>query len=152
MRRKLAVLAVLAGLVLGWRVRANEKPSDAYQKAEKDLNAANNSLRNHVKAIDYPGLEKDAGLFKASFAVMLSYWQDKKTDDAVKFLEDGAKAADALEAAAKASNYNGVLAAQNAITGSNGVAFEGGGALPGVCVGCHLAHRQRMPDGTFEIK
>jgi len=25
-------------------------------------------------------------------------------------------------------------------------------ALPGVCVGCHLAHRQRMPDGTFEIK
>jgi hypothetical protein len=32
-------------------------------------------------------------------------------------------------------NYNGVLAAQNAIVGSNGVAFEGG-ALPGVCVGC----------------
>ena len=42
-------------------------------------------------------------------------------------------------------------AAQNAVAGSNGLAFEGG-ALPGVCVGCHLAHRQRMPDGTYEVK
>jgi hypothetical protein len=152
MRRKLAVLAAVTGLLVGWPVAGNEKASEAYQKAEKDLNVANNSMRNNVKNIDYTGLEKDALAFKASFAVMLDYWQDKKADDAVKYVQDGVKGAEALEAAAKTMNYNGVLAAQNAIAGSNGVAFVGETALPGVCVGCHMAHRQRLPDGTYEIK
>jgi len=152
MGRRLTVVAAVAALVMGVAVRANEKASEAYQKAEKDLNAANNSMRNNVKNIDYGGLEKDADAFKASFSVMLGYWQEKKVDDAVKFVQDGVKGADDLAVAAKAMNYNGVLAAQNAIAGSNGVAFVGDTALPGVCVGCHLAHRQRLPDGTYEIK
>jgi hypothetical protein len=152
MYRRLAVLAAVAAFVIGSPVRANEKATEAYQKAEKDLNAANNSMRNNVKNIDYAGLEKDAGAFKASFGVMLGYWQEKKVEDAVKYVQDGLKGADDLKVAAKAMNYNGVLAAQNAIAGSNGVAFVGDSALPGVCVGCHLAHRQRLPDGTFEIK
>jgi hypothetical protein len=151
MHKKMAVLAVCAAVVLGLSLRASEKPPEAYQKAEKALNTANNTLRNNVKSIDYAGLEKDAATLKASFAVMLEYWQSKKADDAVKFVEDGIKAAGDLETAAKAMNYNGVLAAQNAVVGSNGLAFEGG-ALPGVCVGCHMAHRQRMPDGSYEIK
>jgi hypothetical protein len=151
MSRKLAVLAVLTAVLVALPVKANEKATEAYQKAEKGLQAANNTLRNNVKNIDYPGLQKDAAAFKESFAEMLQFWQEKKADDAVKFIQDGLKAAGDLEAAALAMNYNGVLAAQNAIVGSNGVAFEGG-ALPGVCVGCHLAHRQRMPDGSFEVK
>ena len=151
MRSKLTVLVALFVFVLP--LRANEKPSEAYQKAEQALQAANNSLRNHVKNIDYPGLEKDAEAFKASFAVMLTYWEEKKVADAITFVQDGIKGAEALGVAAAAMNYNGALAAQNALVGSNGVAFVGeASALPGVCVGCHLAHRQRMPDGTFEIK
>lgn len=150
MRSKLTVLCAL--FVLALPLQANEKPSEAYQQAMKGLQAATNSMRNHVKNIDYPGLEKDAGTFKAAFEVALAFWQEKKTDDAVKFAQDGMKGADALAVAAKGQNYNDTLAAQNAIAGSNGVAFNGDTALPGVCVGCHLAHRQRMPDGTFEIK
>ena len=150
MRSKLTVLSAL--FVLALPVHANEKPSEAYQQAMKGLQAATNSMRTHVKAIDYPGLEKDADAFKASFAVALSFWEEKKAEDAIKMAADGMKGAEALAAAAKAQNYNEALAAQNAIAGSNGVAFNGDTALPGVCVGCHLAHRQRMPDGTFEIK
>jgi hypothetical protein len=152
MCRRLVVFAAVAAVVIGIPVRANEKASEEYQKAEKSLNAANNSMRNNVKNIDYVGLEKDAEAFKASFSVMLAYWQEKKVDDAIKFVQDGLKGVEDLATAAKAMNYNGVLAAQNAIAGSNGVAFVGDTALPGVCVGCHLAHRQRLPDGTFEIK
>jgi hypothetical protein len=151
MHGKAAVLFVCSIALAGLSVLASEKPNETYQKAEKDLNTTNNSLRNNVKAIDYPGLTKDAVALKASFAVMLEYWQEKKVDDAVKFIQAGVAAAGDLGTAAKAMNYNGVLAAQNAVVGSNGVAFEGN-ALPGVCVGCHLAHRQRMPDGTYEIK
>jgi hypothetical protein len=151
MSRKFAVLAVFTAVLIGLPAQANEKPTETYQAAEKQLQAANNSLRNNVKNIDYAGLQKDAATFKAAFAVMLQFWEEKKADDAIKFVQDGMTNAGALETAAQAMNYNGVLAAQNAIVGSNGVAFEGG-ALPGVCVGCHLAHRQRLPDGTFEIK
>ena len=148
MRGKLTVLVALFVFVLP--LRANEKPGEAYQKAEQGLQAANNSLRNHVKNIDYPGLQKDAEAFKASFTVMLAY---SKVPDAITFIRDGIKGAEALDVAASAMNYDGTLAAQNALVGSNGVAFVGeSSALPGVCVGCHLAHRQRMPDGTFEIK
>ena len=94
MRSKLTVLVALFVFVLP--LRANEKPSEAYQKAEQALQAANNSLRNHVKNIDYPGLQKDAEAFKASFAVMLTYWQEKKVADAVTFIQDGIKGAEAL--------------------------------------------------------
>jgi hypothetical protein len=150
MRSKLTVLCSL--FVLALPLHANEKPSDAYQQAMKGLQTATNTMRNHVKNIDYPGLEKDADSFKASFAAVLPFWEERKVEDAIKFAQDGMKGADALAVAAKAQNYNDALAAQNAISGSNGVAFNGDTALPGVCVGCHLAHRQRMPDGTFEIK
>jgi hypothetical protein len=151
MHRKLAVLAVCMAVTSGLAIRAGEKAPDDYQRAEKALNAANTSLRNNVKNIDYAGLEKDALAMRASFTTMLEYWESKKVDDAIKYVQDGLKGVGDLEAAAKAMNYNGVLAAQNAVAGSNGLAFEGG-ALPGVCVGCHLAHRQRMPDGSYEIK
>ena len=152
MHKKLAVLAVCAAVISGLALQAGEKAPEDYQRAEKTLNAtANNSLRTNVKNIDYPGLEKDAAAMRAAFTTMLAFWQARKVDDAIKFLQDGLKGVDDLEAAAKAMNYNGVLAAQNAVVGSNGLAFEGG-ALPGVCVGCHLAHRQRMPDGSYEIK
>jgi hypothetical protein len=151
MHMTLAVLAMCSAVVFGLNLRANEKPTVAYQKAEKDLNAANNALRTDVRSIDYAALEKDALAMKASFAVMLEFWEARKVEDAIKFVRDGIKGADDLEAAAKAMNYPGVMAAQNAVAGSNGLAFEGG-ALPGVCVGCHLAHRQRMPDGTYEVK
>jgi hypothetical protein len=151
MRRTLAVLACSVAIVLQRPVRASDKPPEGYQKAEKDLDAANTSLRNDVKAIDYTALERDALAMRAAFGTMLEYWQAKKTQDAIKFVQDGIVGTVALETAAKAMNYNGVLAAQNAIAGSNGLAFTGE-ALPGVCVGCHLAHRQRLPDRTYEIK
>src|SRR5436190_8553487 len=109
MRTKLAVLVVCAAVVVGLTIRA-EKAPESYQQAEKTLNAVNNSLRNNVKNIDYPGLEKDAGTLKQSFTVMLEFWQARKADDAVKFVEDGLKAAGDLDTAAKAMNYNAVLA------------------------------------------
>lgn len=56
----------------------------------------------------------------------------------MKLASDGAKAAADLETAAKAKSEEGVTAAQRAV-----------GA---VCAACHMAHRERLQDGTFEIK
>ena len=149
MRGRLAVLAVSAMVVLALPVRANEKPSEAYQKAEKELNVANNALRNDVKVIDFVAMAKDATTIRASFTMMLEFWHAKNADDAVKLLEDGLKAVSDLEKAVKAENRNGTAEAQAAIAGASSTGEIG---AIGTCAPCHLAHRQRMPDGTFEIK
>lgn len=137
MRGKWAVVAVGA-VALGLAVRANEKPPESYQKAMKDLGAANQSLRNNVTAKDYDAVAKDAATFKASFATALAFWTAKKADDAVTLAQTGAKGAADLETAAKAKNEESVAAAQRAV-----------GAT---CAACHMAHRERLQDGTFEIK
>jgi cytochrome c553 len=86
---------------------------------------------------------------KAIFAVVLTYWQDKKVDDAIKLSQDGIKAATELETAAKAQNHPAVVAAQAAIAGASSSGEIG---AIGVCAPCHTAHRVRLPDGTYEIK
>ena len=106
----------------------------------KDLGAANQSLRNNVTAKDYDAIAKDAATFKASFAVARRHFGPaKQVDDAMKLAQDMArKAAADLETAAKAKSEEGVAAAQRAV-----------GAT---CAACHMAHRERLQDGTFEIE
>jgi len=137
MRGKSVWIAVCA-VVLGLTLQANEKPSDAYQNAMKNLGAANQSLRNNVTAKDYDAIAKDAATFRASFATALAFWTAKKTDDAMMLAQTGSKAAADLEQAAKSKSEDGVAAAQKAV-----------GAT---CAACHMAHRERLADGTFEIK
>jgi hypothetical protein len=138
MGRRLGVMTVCTLVVLGLTLRANEKPSELYQKAMKDLGAANQSLRNNVTANAFDAIAKDAATFKASFAVAQAFWTGKQVDDAMKLAQDGAKAAADLETAAKAKSEEGVAAAQRAV-----------GAT---CAACHMAHSERLQDGTFEIK
>jgi hypothetical protein len=145
MRGRLAILSVCAGMVVGLTVQANEKPTESYQKTMKDLSAANTALRNDVKAAeaagaypDYIPVEKDAAALKTAFESALSFSTARKADDAVKAAGAGVSAADDLTKAIKEKNYDAVAAAATAI-----------GAT---CAGCHTAHRERLPDGTYEIK
>src|SRR4030095_14715276 len=91
MGRRLGVMTVCTMVVLGLTVRANEKPSESYQKAMKDLGVANQSLRNNVTAKDYDAIAKDAATFKASFAVAQAFWTANKVDDAMKLAQDDRK-------------------------------------------------------------
>ena len=142
---RLVVCAVAAMMVLGLAVQANEKLSDAYQAAMKDMDAANTALRADIKAVeaagaypDYIPVQKDATIIKASLATALGFWQAKKVDDATAFAKGGAKGVEDLEGAIKEKSYSQLVTAQMEIAGS--------------CQGCHMAHRERLPDGTFEIK
>ena len=60
MRGQLTVVVLCAALVLGLPVHANEKPTPQFQAAMKELGAVNNALRNNLKTLDYPAIEKDA--------------------------------------------------------------------------------------------
>jgi mono/diheme cytochrome c family protein len=91
-----------------------------------------------VTANNFDAVANDAATLKRSFATALEYWTAKKADDAIGLARGGAKAADDLESAAKAKNAEGVTAAQR--------------ALGATCGTCHTAHRERLQDGSFEIK
>ena len=132
------LLAVVGAVIVGLTVMANEKPSPEYQTAMKNLGAANAGLRGDITNKDYAAIEKHAATFKASFTVANQFWTAKKTDDAIKLTQDGLKGAADLDAAAKAKNDDGITAAR--------------GVIGATCRGCHMVHREQLPDMTYEIK
>jgi hypothetical protein len=143
-RRSLTLLTVSAALTLGLSAGANEKPTEEYRNAMKDLEAASEILRHHARMVEpggdccYDWVEKDAVTLKAAFTTALEFWTAKKVNNAIRIARDGASDAADLERAAKAKHYDGVVAAV--------------GAVLAACEPCHLAHREKLPDGTFEIK
>ena len=134
----LSLLAVAVGF--GLTAFANEKPTAEF-KALMMSNAAASGpmgLRGHVPAKDYDAIAKDAATLKGNFAKIETFWTAKKVDDAINFAKAGGKAAADLETAAKAKDDAKIAAAQMALAPN--------------CGGCHMAHREQLPDKTYEIK
>jgi len=75
---------------------------------------------------------------KTLFQTTETFWTERKAEDAITAAKEGMTAADALEKAAKAKNESGVTAASKTLTST--------------CKTCHDAHRERLPDGSSEIK
>jgi len=140
MRRRMGALLVLAGAVAfaGLRVVANEKPTPEFQGLMKSTGAAAGGLRGHVTAKDYDAIAADAATLKANFAKIEVFWTARKAEDAIGFAKTGAKGAADLETAAKAKDDAAVAAAARAVNGT--------------CMGCHSAHREQLPDKSYEIK
>ena len=132
--------SVVLGAVamFGLTVFGSEKPPDAYSKNMKETNVAAQELRKNLDAKDYEAIAKQAATLKTLFDNTLSFWESRKMEDAVELAKSGGKAADELETAAKNKNDDAVAAAAK--------------TLNGTCKTCHDAHRERLPDGTSEIK
>ena len=131
-------LSAVGLALLGLGVIAAEKPSESYIAIMRSNSASQMSLRKNVEAKNYDLIAMDAAAFKANFTQVEAFWTPRRVDDAIGFAKTGLKAATDLEAAAKAKSDEGVTAAFKLIVG--------------VCGACHMAHRVRLPDGTFEIK
>jgi cytochrome c556 len=138
MRRTVALSLLAVTAVFGPAIIANEKPTTEFQSIMKSNGAAAGALRMHVMAKDYDAIAADAATLEGNFAKIEAFWTAKKVDDAIGFAKAGARGAADLESAAKAKNDERIAAASMMTTGS--------------CGGCHMAHRERLPDMTFEIK
>ena len=138
MRGRSGWLVAVAVAVFGLVAIASEKPPESYVKNMKDTNAEAAELRKSVEVKNYDATAQHAATLKTLFANTLSFWENRKTDDAVGFAKAGIKAATDLESAAKAKNEEGVTTSAK--------------ALNATCKSCHDAHRERLPDGSSEIK
>jgi cytochrome c556 len=138
MRGRSGWLALGVVAALGLAVVASEKAPDSYIKNMKDTNAASQSLRKNVEAKDYDAVAKDAATLKGLFSSTEEFWTKRNADDAVTAAKAGVKSATDLETAAKAKDAAAVADAAKAVNAT--------------CKTCHDAHRERLPDGTSEIK
>ena len=140
MRRTFGLSLLTMAIAFGLTALANEKPTTEFQNIMKSNAATNGAmgLRAHIAAKDYDAIAKDAATFKENFSKVEKFWTEKKVDDAVKFAKTAHEAAEDLEKAAKAKDDAAIMAAQMKLAPN--------------CGGCHMAHREQLPDKTFEIK
>jgi len=138
MQARAGWLVVGAAVVFGFTVMASEKAPESYVKNMKETNATAKSLKEAIEAKNFDEVAKNAATMKTLFQTTETFWTERKAEDAITAAKEGMTAADALEKAAKAKNESGVTAASKTLTST--------------CKTCHDAHRERLPDGSSEIK
>ena len=137
--RKWQGIVLCAATIFGVAVMASEKPTEGLQTAMKSNGATLQKLGKDVDAKDYDAIAADAATFKKNFMGPVgAYFTDKKMDDGLDKCKAAYGASDDLEKAAKAKDEMKVADARK--------------GLQAACGACHTAHREKMPDGSFEVK
>ena len=111
--------------------------TDEYKKIMQPAAAANMALQR-VMETDLAAAATNAGEVQAAFAKVEEFWTRRGTADAIQFAKNVQAVAKEVHDAAAAGNREATAAAARRI-GAN-------------CQGCHMAHRERLPDGSFLLK
>ena len=139
MRKTLGFCLTVTVLLFGLSALANEKAPAAFQAAMKENGATLQKLAKDVEAKDYDAIASGAATLKKNFMGPVGkYFTDAKSEGGLKLCTDAYNAADVLEKAAKSKNEMAVADARKAVQGT--------------CGACHMAHREQLPDKTYEIK
>jgi hypothetical protein len=130
-------ILVLAAVMSVSAALAADEATDEYKKIMQPSAAANVNLQKVVQT-DLAAAAQSASDVQAGFAKIEAFWAKRGTADAVGFSKAIQAAAKDAHDAAAAGNKDAAAAAAMKIGAS--------------CGGCHMAHRTRLPDGTFELK
>ena len=129
-----ASLAAQAGQMAKMAINS---PTD-YSNTMKDVQAQNGALRKAITSASEADVVAAAAKLEADFKDVQAYWEAKKVDDATTASKNAVAAAQAISKAAAAHD---MAAASAALP-----------TLAAQCTSCHMAHRERNPDGSFTIK
>jgi cytochrome c556 len=109
-----------------------------FQMWMKDANTNFASVRKTVAAKQGPetaaAAEKLAGIFEQ----VRGHFEEHHLDDGVNFAKTGRDAAKDLASAANSGDWDKASADLKTVGGS--------------CQGCHTAHREKLPDGSYKMK
>jgi cytochrome c556 len=136
MKIKVCLFALAAVLSLSAAVVADDA-SDEYRKLMQPAAATNVNLQKVVQT-DLAATAQAATDMQAAFAKIEAYWTQKNTADAMGFAKNVQAVAKEVHDAAAAGNKDAAVAAAGKIAAN--------------CGSCHMAHRMRLPDGTFQLK
>lgn len=137
-----SVVLVTLGLVgvFSLTIVASDPPPADYQAAMKTLGAAMQTVAKDAaaKEMDFDALVAAAKLMADPFKVTATFWDLKKTSDALEWAKTGGMKAFDLQTAAALGSEEGVQFALK--------------ELQTQCGACHARHREQMPDKSFQIK
>ena len=111
--------------------------TDEYKMLMTPAAATQMALQRAVQT-DLAATAKAAADMQAAFAKIEAFWTKRGTADAIGFAKSVQAVAKEVETAASAGNKDAAVAAAAKIMAN--------------CGSCHMAHRTRLPDGTFELK
>ncbi|MCU1339739.1 MAG: hypothetical protein JWO19_5320 [Bryobacterales bacterium] len=109
-----------------------------YQGWMKAAVASKGKVAKGIAAKDGPGTAAEAKAMESSFKQIEDYWTKKGASDAVGFAKQARTASADVAKAASAGDFD---AANTAMM-----------SLGGACGGCHMSHRAKGGDGSFQIK
>jgi hypothetical protein len=113
--------------------------SDAdYSKAMKEVGTTSAALRKSIATPSEADAAAAAARLETIFKDVQAYWDGKKVDDAAGFAKNAVAAAQAVSKAVAAHDMPAAGAANQ--------------TLGAQCMSCHMAHRDRLPDGSFKMK
>lgn len=149
--RLIVVCAALAAMALsgnvgdGTKARAAEKPSAEYVEAMRTLARVAEEMPKRVAEDDAPGMDKLVIAARPALGVIDKYWTGRGVEDAIAFSETASKAIAEIS-----------VAIHLMADGKNPLATEGAQEslknFAASCAGCHKAHRETLPDGSYAIK
>jgi hypothetical protein len=133
-RRNVVLVASLAFVaVLSWADSHQD-----YGKMMKQAAAACTAVKKNLDGKDAVEAAKAATQLKGHFKEIEAFWKDKGAADAVQFSQKAQEAAGKIAGAASSGDLDGANAGFQSLVGN--------------CQGCHEAHREKLPDGSFKIK
>ena len=135
MNRTILAMAGCATLLIGM---AFAQDHNELMGAMKTANAANGSLRKSIAAKDAAETAASVEKLAAAFKTVQAHFEEDHMEDGIKFAQTANKASMNLAAAAKAGEWDKASAELN--------------TLGAQCQGCHAAHREKLPDGTYKMK
>ena len=130
---------IMCGFVglLALTALASEKPPSDCAAAMQAIAGAQAAAAKATAAEDYDAIEKHAATIVDSFLVIEKYWS-ARSPEVLPMVRTAAKAASDLRVSSQQRSLEGVAYSAKELTAA--------------CANCHTAHRETMPDGTFQIK
>ena len=148
MKRVLSIACVLFSFALAVSLAAQgttaptagmKIASDAdYATHMKEIGQLNGVLNKSIKGGMADEATKAAQRMEVLFKNIHAYWAAKKVEDATTAAQT---AVTSLQSAQKALGSKDMVAAETARA-----------SLGATCMGCHTAHREKLPEGGFRIK
>jgi cytochrome c556 len=135
MKKTTFALATCSAFLLGIAFAHDHEDFEAWMK---DTNTSFGSLRKSVAAKNGPEAAAAAEKLSGLFEHVKSHFEEHKMADGIEFAKNAHAAAVDLAMAAKAGDWDKASADAQKI-GST-------------CQGCHAAHREKLPDGSYKMK
>ena len=132
----LAACALLFGAMVWAQADKNDFPE--YQGWMKSNAATVAELNRNLTAKDGDASHANVRKLQENLAMVMAYWQARNVPDAVRFALDGTYGLAQVDVLINQGKFDDAAAAVK--------------TAQGACAGCHMAHRDKAADGSFQIK